>query len=146
MAEKRRWRLRAGTYADLAGRVWTKGEVIETELDLGTMYLNKFDEVPGAKPTKGRPLNEVSLPAPVEEKTPEAKPAPAEEPKENEAPDFGQDVTADFSVAVESSLLVFKKGKHYAVTTKEDPTKALAEGLTSKGKVESFVDEYLEDK
>ena len=115
------------------------GEVLESDKDLVKLFPNKFeyaepiddpDATPVVTDVPDFPLRNVKDDTTV-----------VEPPKEGP---YGIDVTAEFPKAVEANLTVFEKLKWYTIVDPEDKT-ILNEKKLRKAKVNSFLEDYLED-
>ena len=132
------WKLVGGRHKE-GGKLYQKGDLIETARDLGTQFPNKFERLPDPTPAAVAAHAPVALPAaapaPVVPPTPPAPPAAPVKP-------LGADVTADWPAAAKPGLLVFQEGKTYHVTDVDNPTTALNPEPLSKKEVGPFLDSY----
>lgn len=142
-----------GSHCDLQGRVFKKGDVLESRYDLTKQFANKFKLVDVFTPVTKRPvtindsrkvaqlLPDQPPPAPV------APPvvrqtvvkAQADEPEEEPGP-VGVDVTASFPKAIEEDYKIFKNEGRYYIYDVE----ALNKPLNGDGVKKVDVDKAIE--
>jgi len=147
---KYRLRLISGTHGMLDGRVYSAGDVIETDDPLDKTFVNKFvhvTDVPDPSVEVGvvgvavevesdQPLTTVTV-----DTTPEV--VTVEEPKPKQKPrDLrGRNVTKRFPVAMEQDFLVFKKKELFYVYDVSTETLINTEGVS-----EEAVDGVIQDE
>lgn len=169
-----KYKLKSGTHGMPDGRMYRKDDVIESEADLTTKFVNKFERVDPQVPPSAPYLQDHAPTRPDEEPQREgfsaevaevlqegatealepvadAKPqeAAAEPAQPRTAPTTKRlkprDVTKHFPEAVEQDFRVTKTGKQYFVWDIDDPDEPLnAEGVTTKADVRRVIQEALE--
>lgn len=144
-----------------------RGDIVETDKPLDKMFPNVWVPVGAAPVTNAvldaqaantqQPTGAVINLGPDEPgKEPNANLTDAEKPpleargpeagKSDEKQDFGEDLTDHFEAAESADLRVFKKGKKYFVLDADGKSPLNEDDLTSKAKVEDFLDEYKATK
>lgn len=172
MSEKRYFKVLGASHQE-GERNFAKGKIVETERDLVAMFgANKFrettkkgrplhvededeDEVTDLENDEDKPASKKS--SKETKKATDAGDSKGETPQsdaESNAPEYesiqsklGEDVSEQFGGVklMEQSLAVVHKGKEYHVVDRDTPDGALNGDakLTSKAKVQEFLDEYL---
>lgn len=118
-----RYEVLAGKHGDANGRIYHKGDVVESDKDLTKAFKNKFRlvespkvpskpavPVPVAVPTLEPAVEPEAAPSVVEAKTKEVN--GQEEPVRK----LGMDVTEDFPTAVDKGVGVYQKGVKFYVS------------------------------
>lgn len=141
-----RYKLRSGTHAmpdQMLGtdvkidkpKIYVKDEIIETDLPLDTMFVNKFDKVVEEKVKivfRDRPM-------PVEQSSPE----PVEEEQAKMPPPLGDDVTKLWPKAKAADLRVLQtEDGHYNVVDASEPNKVLNNKPMKKAEVNPFIRDF----
>ena len=136
MAKKMKYIVQNAEFSDEAGKVYKKGEAVESELPLMTMFPNSFKTV-----------EQVQAEVPPAANKKKEKKEEKKEDDEAAAESLGKDVTESFEDASENGLLVFKKGRRYFVADPSEPTEALNEDeLKKKKDVSTFIAEWMEEE
>lgn len=126
------------------GRLYKPGDIIETSLDLPSMFkANKFERI---RKTKGHtgPADTGTV---IATKTrPPSSPTAEDVPEEDKNPranrGYGKDVSSEFSTAKEAAVKVFRKGNWFLVVDKNDG-QVLNEKKLRRKEVEPFIEQYL---
>lgn len=118
-----------GQHMELSGKVYDKGQIVNSDLDLDKLFRDKFKKV-----------NKNTAQA-VAELVDESK---DEVVKTEEEEDFGKDVTAEFDVAVNNDLKVYRDKKK-GVTIFDGSKKLNDKPFKSKTQVEAFLTEHVGD-
>lgn len=139
------------------GKIFKKGEIVESEHDLVALFPNKFREhnlVPASQAIDAAELAEFRAwkdakkapPAPTEEAPPTEEKGTTP-PKEAVSSTLGEDVTSEFKAAIDAGMLVFKHEDMYFVTETDDPNKALNEKPLEDAKhVNKFIHKALKEE
>ncbi len=139
------------------GKKYKKGDLVETSLDLCSMFRGKFKRVykeelaelkdqgveyVGAdnKPDIPKPEDVKPVETSTSEKTETKQDTSTQEPVKPTS-EHGKDVTSEFPTADKAGLLVFEKSKWYTVVDKAD-NQVLNEKKLRKAEVEDFVEQY----
>jgi hypothetical protein len=155
----RRFVLLGGTYThpgeNPEKKIFYKGEVIETTLNLAKMFGDTmFREVSAGAATVAQ-LMSPSAPAPVAPVAPASQEdtagnvqVPEMPPSKSPLSALGEDVTDKFPNARENDLIVLHSGKNYFVADRNQPDTAMNDDethgeLTSITKAKAFIDEFL---
>ncbi len=152
------FRLKGGSHAQ-DGKVYKKGDVIETDRNLCAMFRNKFERVyeQELKDT-GTELKKPNIPPPVQsppagkgdgeaakltpEPLPEVSPD-ADESEKDVKSEHGDNVTAAFPAAEKIGLSVFEKSNWYVVVDNDDSSVLNGKKLR-KDAVAGFLKQYQE--
>jgi len=129
--------LRGTHYRD--GKVYRKGDTIETSLDLVAMFGKaRFERNFEAEQRTGSVVvNKPDIPPPVDE-------AETQFDGSDDSIDYGEDVTSEFPTAEKIEVLVFEKLKWYTVVDKADG-EVLNEKKLRRKDVEPFLGLYLDE-
>lgn len=150
----RSFRVLDGIHTDAAGVEHKKGSIVESTVDLCSLFENKFVEVqtgnvavlPAAEPAKSaEPVKESEAPKQDEASAEEDddKDAPLSHPDATGRSELGEDVTKKFPEAVDADLKVFHKGGWHYVTEPDKPGVALNDKGLKKAGVASFIKKFL---
>lgn len=138
--QEKHYKVVAGLHYEDTGKgkqkVYKRGEIITSPLNLIEMFPNKFEEV-----------HETRLPVR------KAAPAPAREVSEREVSEpvrgknkFGKDITANYESAEDAGFQVFIDKEGAVTVVDEDaPEVALNEVPLRKSKVDSFIAKHLKN-
>ena len=153
------YRLKASSHADASGKIYVKGDIVESATDLATQFGgDRFERVVYAAPVPvvERPADS-KIPVGQEEAT-EAQVADAAreaaekaeeaavvtpEVAEEVAPEFSDDVSDLFPSAAKAELSVILRGDEYFVVDQDNPEHNLNKKGLTKDKVEPFLSKYL---
>lgn len=164
----RRYRLKAGTHQDLAGRDYVAGDVLESAVDLRALFPNKFELVDeGAPPTppttqisegavaKAGTLETALLgpreSAPVEPSNTETAPETSQPAKRREskpsALETPQNVTKEFPIAMENDLVVVRSPDGaFSIGDIDQPDRPLTvKPLKTAKQVEQWIRKYIRE-
>jgi hypothetical protein len=131
-------------------KVYTSGDVVESDLELDKVFQGKFERVKGF--TASTPDTQAAVQAAAEEgaKDVAAPPAPPpnqevsdSKPPKVESP-LGRDVTKRFPEAQEQDYLVFSDGGKFHVAEADDPAFAINDKPLHKKEVIPFVEKLLQ--
>lgn len=152
-------------------KVWSKGEVIKTALDLDKMFQNKFERMPDEMPSvAGMDKADFKIEQKGLETSPgvdmAARKQVSQNPEEDETDDLvpdeegvqdglhqflqgSADVTEMFPFVMEEArgLRVLQNGAKFGIVEESNPRELLnADGPLKKGEVEKFVEKFLDDE
>lgn len=155
-----RFRVREGDHLETEpdeetgrSRVYHKGEIVESDIDLSKKFVNKFDKLSDKEPRAAKVAREAR--EEDEEGTEEDDDVVSGETKSVMDPankdtlsglssKLGENVTEDFELAQEAELAVFKKGKKFYIVEPEDTNVALNDDpLSSTAEVNKALKKYL---
>jgi len=134
-------------------KTYKKGDVVETNMDLVTMFPRKFNEIVGPgkkaqKEVKGKTLNDELKEQGIDDLT--------GLPKEDADVDIdidvcdiksalGKNVTELYPLATENNLVVLRKNSWFHVADADNPDVALNAKGMKKVAVKEFVEEIIEE-
>jgi len=136
-----RFRLLSGRYYQGEKR-FEKGEIIESNRDLCTAFLNKFERLNDVQeiiPDKEqKPADALHPPLTGGVKVENIAPPVIEKLEEQVVPSYGEDVTEDFSTAEKLNLKVFLKEDIYSIVD-ENGNKINEKTIISSNRVNRFL-------
>ena len=133
--ENMKYRVKTGKH-DQFGKVYCKGDVLDTDMDLIAMFPNKFEKVSKETPITKAPAAPTDITPMVPQKNP---PAPVPSSEEDDK-DRGKDVTKNFPDAVDMDFKVFiQKHKHY-VYDMDNMEKPVNPKPLKKAEVKKFIE------
>jgi len=140
-----KFKVLGGNHSDSKGKVYKKGDIVESVSDLRKVFVNKFEKVAdeelATEDTTEAPATED---APVADEAPEVNDNDAGEDDAPEAAPEEDDVTEEFPIAVENKIKVVKtKGWYNLFDTTEDDAQINEKGLRAAA-VEAEIEDYLE--
>jgi len=145
------FRLKAGTHVQ-NDRTYKKGDVVETDIDLASLFPAQFDATGTAAPSA--PVAPVADDGPVTAEPPKkaAQVAPSPPPVPPSTSDTdgtkadvrGRDVTKRFPLAVDEDFQIFYKKGKYRVYDIDAPAKALNPRGCTKVGVDKVIKRALE--
>lgn len=127
------------------GRVYTRGEIIESKADLVAMFGKKFERVheePTAPVVVPAALPPLAPQAAIDAATDAGAAGIAAPPAGAVPSPLGDDVTAEFANAADKGLLVFKKGKNFLVAKATAPAEAICDEPLNKTEAKAFIAEH----
>jgi len=140
-------------HVDEKGTVYKPGSIIESSLDLATLFRNKFEkiqddiDIPVQKPDIPIPVppgkgEEGFSPSPSE-----PKPGTEEEEEEEEGveSEYGKDVTSQYPTAKKIGMKVYEKSHWYQVIDTEDGEVMNEKKLREK-EVNALLEQYEEEE
>ncbi len=116
------------------------GHIFETELDLVTMFPNKFERVTVVPEEDEAPASKPKAKSSVDKATEKGAEGVADP-----ANPLGRDVTKRFALARKEDFLVFADGGAFHVVEADEPTKALNDKPLHKKQVTPFIKQYLNE-
>ena len=134
------FKVKKGTHYGRGGKVYKKGDSVESSRDLASVFSKeKFERDYAAEQKVGvAVVDKPNIPLPVAE---------VKESKEDDVKEFGEygeDVTSEFPTADKVEVMVFGKSKWYTVVDKADG-EVLNEKKLRRKEVEPFLEQYLND-
>jgi len=141
-----------------SGRVYSKGDIIESEHDLAATWRNSFARVPDDEEASAGKRQQVigeviggspNQPTKPEVEKPPAEPAVNEDEGEVETDQSGKsgplgtEVTKNFPKAIEQDFKVFKHESQYLIYNAEDLTKPIDGCPVAKAGVNALIEKEL---
>lgn len=136
------FRVLSGTHTDENNKRYGTGDVVETNFDLESMFVNKFERVTEAEAFAKTKKKKKDVSVPVKPKREEEETPDFERgsPSVHPDSDFGVDVSEKFD-SVTVGLVVFRSEDGYTVVDLDEPTKALNDSpLKNVASVRKFVE------
>lgn len=146
-----RYKVMGGNHQHFDGKTYKKDDIIECDVDLSKMFVNKFQKVSvDVSITEAVPVPKppVTKPEPITEEIPTLPPVEPKESitkKKTEKINRGKDVTTRFPKAIDEDYLVFQKNRRHFVYDAEEPGEALNDEGLKKPEVEKFISKLVED-
>ena len=119
---------------DQYGKIYSKGDVLDVDMDLIAMFPNKFEKASKEVPITKAPAAPTDIIPMVPQKNP---PAPLQK---EEKTNRGKDVTEKFPDAVDMDFKVFIKNRKHYVYDVDDMAKPINSEPLKKGEVKAFIE------
>lgn len=140
-----KFKVKSGAHDDGKGRIYHRGEIVESPHDLTKAFRNSFERVPDNTPaTKNTALARVTVPndAPPETVYPVENEPTLEDDSASDTGEVtptGMDVTGVFPAAKDQDFKVFKREGKYFVYDADDLTKPFNETGVKKAGVAAVI-------
>lgn len=128
-----------GNHEDSNGKIYKSGDCITSETDLTVTFKNKFEKIQDPHEIARITSNDAAESKPNIREPKDKK----KKPKPSVHPEYGKDVTKDFELAKELSLIVYKKDSWFNIYDSENEEVVNGKQLRKK-KVDGFLEKYQE--